>query len=104
MDKYAFSSKIGEIVGPIKNGSEFSIIEVIGKRGRVPIPLEEVKSRIRGEMLKQMEAEIYIKVVKRVRSKHKITINTELFRKEIVESERWSNLKNKISNLFIVRN
>ena len=104
LDKYAFSSKIGEIVGPIKNGSEFSIIEVIGKRGRVPIPLKEVKSRIRGEMLKQMEAEIYIKVVKRVRSKHKITINTELFRKEIVESERWSNLKSKISNLFIVRN
>lgn len=102
LDKHAFSSKIGEIIGPIQIGSDFSIIEIIGKKGKLPIPLENVKNRIRGELLKQMEEEIYIKTVNVVRSKHKIVVDTELFRKAIIESGRWSDLNNKISNLFVV--
>ena len=104
LDKFALSSKIGDIVGPIKIGSEFAIIKVIGKRKKRQLLYEEVKSRVRREILRETEAEIYTKVVSRVRSKHKISKNMELFRKEIIESGRWSNLKNKISNLFIVRN
>ena len=104
LDKFALSSKIGDIVGPIKIGSEFAIIKVIGKRKKRQLLYEEVKSRVRREILRESEAEIYTKVVSRVRSKHKISKNMELFRKEIIESGRWSNLKNKISNLFIVRN
>lgn len=104
LDKYAFSSKVGDIVGPIQNGSEFSVIKIIGKKGKLPIPLEEVKSRIRIEILRKMEADIYIKTVSKVRTKHEIIVDTELFRKEIIESGRWSDLKEKISDLFVVRN
>lgn len=104
LDKYAFSSKVGDIIGPIQNGSEFSVIKIIGKKGKLPIPLEEVKSRIRIEILRKMEADIYIKTVSKVRTKHEIIVDTELFRKEIIESGRWSDLKEKISDLFVVRN
>ena len=104
LDKIAFSSKIGDIVGPIQNGSEFSIIKIIGKRRKSKLPYRDVKSQIRGEILKEMEAGIYIKTINRVRSKHKISINSELFRKEIIENGRWSDLKDKISNLFVVKN
>lgn len=103
LDKFAFSSKIGDIAGPIKNGSEFSIIKIIGKRRKSQLPYNEVKIRIRGEILKKKEAEIYLNAVARVRLKNKIIINTEVFKKEIIESGRWSGLKDKISNLFVVR-
>ena len=83
---------------------EISIIKINCKKRKSHIPIEEVKSRIRIESLRKMEADIYIKTVSKVRTKHEIIVDTELFRKEIIESGRWSDLKEKISDLFVVRN
>ncbi len=102
IDKFAFKAKAGEIVGPIEIGSKYSIIKVIGKKGREPIPLEEVSDQIRKDILLSRRAKLYPKLVTELREKYDIKMYAGIFATEVVQSKEWGEVRGAISNLFVL--
>ena len=102
IDKFAFKAKAGEIVGPIEIGSKYSIIKVIGKKGREPIPLEEVSDQIRKDILLSRRAKLYPKLVTELREKYDIKMYAGIFAAEVVQSKEWGEVRGAISNLFVL--
>ena len=102
IDKFAFKAKAGEIVGPIEIGSKYSIIKVIGKKGREPIPLEEVSDQIRKDILLGRRAKLYPGLVTELREKYDIKIDAGIFAAEVVQSKEWEEVRGAIVNLFVL--
>ena len=102
IDKFAFKAKAGEIIGPFEVGSKYSIIKVIGKKGREPISLEQVSDQIRREILLRRRTVLYPEYVTELRKKYDIVMDADLFAAEVVSSKEWSEVKGAISNLFVM--
>ncbi len=102
IDNFAFKADAGEIVGPIEVGTKYSIIKVIGKKGREPIPLEQVSEQIRRDILLRRRSLIYTQFVSKLREKYEIEMDAELFAREVVNSGKWGRLKGAISDLFVM--
>ena len=100
--KIAFKEKAGEIIGPFEVGSKYSIIKVIGKKGREPISLEQVSDQIRREILLRRRTVLYPEYVTELRKKYDIVMDADLFAAEVVSSKEWSEVKGAISNLFVM--
>ena len=102
IDKFAFKARAGEIIGPFEVGSKYSIIKVIGKKGREPISLEQVSDQIRREILLRRRTVLYPEYVTKLRKKYDIVMEDEMFADEEVSSKEWSEVKGAISNLFVM--
>ena len=102
IDKFAFKAKAGEIIGPFEIGSKYSIIKVIGKKGREPIPLEQVSDQIHRDILLSRRSKLYPEFVAELRKKYDIKMDADIFATEVVTSKEWGEVKGAISNLFVM--
>ena len=102
IDKFAFKAEAGEIVGPIEVGTKYSFIKVVGKKGREPIPLEQVSDQIRKDILLSRRAKLYPKLVIDLREKYDIKTDAGIFATEVVQSKEWGEVRGAILNLFVL--
>jgi parvulin-like peptidyl-prolyl isomerase len=78
MGKKAFQLNVGEIAGPIQQGTGWSIIKLVEKIPETPEKFSKVKERARNQLIQELRKNAKEKHIKELRKKYNTSINYRL--------------------------